>query len=294
MLLSMTGYGDAREQDGARLVTAEVRTVNNRYLKVSIRCPDAYAAKESEIERLVRLVIARGTVNITLRVDSVTSTGRYHIDHDVLQSYWEQVVAITDEMHLTPPNSLTEFLELPGVVVEHDDGEADAEVDWPLLERTLTQAIAQLNEFRRREGASMQRELAHHCALVAGRLDQVAERAPAVIVQYRDKLKDRVSQLLRDTGVSIKEDDLIREVSVFADRCDINEEIARLRSHLVQFGECLDEPESAGRKLEFLCQEMFREVNTIGSKSNDVTIAHAVVDMKGTVEKLRELVQNVE
>lgn len=140
----------------------------------------------------------------------------------------------------------------------------------------------------------MRQELAHHCSLVSVALNQVAERAPTVIVQYRDKLRDRVSQLLRDTGVGVSDEDLIREVSLFADRCDINEEIARLRSHLGQFGECLDEPESAGRKLEFLCQEMFREVNTIGSKSNDVLIAHAVVEMKGTIEKLREIVQNVE
>lgn len=294
MLLSMTGYGDAREQDGGRLVIAEVRTVNNRYLKVSIRCPDAYAAKESEIERLVRQTVTRGTVNITLRVDSITTTGRYHIDRHVIQSYWEQLMAVTDEMHLSPPTDLTNFLLLPGVVLEHDDGEADAEQDWPLVERVIGQALEQLNQFRRREGAAMRRELAHHCTLVARELDRVAERAPNVVIQYRDKLRERVAALLRDTGASVKDEDLIREVSIFADRCDVNEEISRMRSHLGQFQECLDQSESAGRKLEFLCQEMFREVNTIGSKSNDVAIAHAVVEMKGTIEKLREIVQNVE
>ncbi len=294
MLLSMTGYGDAREQDGERVVSAEVRTVNNRYLKVSVRCPDAYATKESEIERLARQSIARGTVNITLRVDSTAGAGRYHIDHDVIQSYWEQLIAVTDEMQLNPPVGLTDFLMLPGVVVEHDDARANAEEDWPLVERVIRQALGQLDEFRQREGASMRQELAHHCSLVGEQLDQVAARAPGVVVQYRDKLKERVSQLLRDTGVGVKDEDLIREVSVFADRCDINEEITRLRSHLDQFAECLGQTESAGRKLEFLCQEMFREVNTIGSKSNDVTIAHAVVEMKGAIEKLREIVQNVE
>lgn len=290
----MTGYGDAREQDGGRLVIAEVRTVNNRYLKVAIRCPDAYAVKESEIERLVRQTVGRGTVNVTLRVDSIATMGRYHIDREVIQAYWEQLMSVTDEMHLNPPTGLTDFLTLPGVVVEHDDGQVDLEQDWPLVERVIGQALSQLNEFRRREGQSMRQELAHHCQLVADQLDQVAERAPSVVVQYRDKLIDRVTGLLRDTGASVKEDDLIREVSIFADRCDINEEISRLRSHLGQFQECLNQQESAGRKLEFLCQEMFREVNTIGSKSNDVTIAHAVVEMKGTIEKLREIVQNVE
>ena len=140
----------------------------------------------------------------------------------------------------------------------------------------------------------MRQDLVQQCELIAAQLETVAERAPTVIVQYRDKLKDRVTQLLRDTGVSVTDADLIREVSLFADRCDINEEITRMRSHLDQFSECLNQKESAGRKLEFLCQEMFREVNTIGSKSNNVDIAHAVVEMKGCIERLREIVQNVE
>jgi len=294
VLLSMTGYGDAREQDGGRLVAAEVRTVNNRYLKVSIRCPDAYSAKEQEIERFVRKSVARGTVNIALRIDSISSTGRYHVDHDVIQAYWEQLIAITDEMGLNPPQDLTDFLSLPGVIAENDDGQTDVESEWPLVQRVLEQALSQLNEFREREGASMRQDLAHQCELVAEQLGIVVEQAPNVVEQYRDKIKDRVNQLLKDTGVSVSDEDLIREVSVFADRCDINEEITRLRSHLEQFSECLNQEESAGRKLEFLCQEMFREVNTIGSKANNVDIAHAVVEMKGCVERLREIVQNVE
>ncbi|MEZ6145274.1 MAG: YicC/YloC family endoribonuclease [Planctomycetaceae bacterium] len=294
MLLSMTGYGDAREHEGGRLIAVEVRTVNNRYLKVSIRCPDAYSAKEQEIEKLVRNSVARGTVNIALRIDSVSRSGQYHINHDVIQSYWEQLIAITDEMHLSPPAQLTDFLTLPGVIVEDEDGRTDVDAEWPLVQKVLEKALAQLDEFRQREGNSMRQDLVQQCELIAAQLETVAERAPTVIVQYRDKLKDRVTQLLRDTGVSVTDADLIREVSLFADRCDINEEITRMRSHLDQFSECLNQKESAGRKLEFLCQEMFREVNTIGSKSNNVDIAHAVVEMKGCIERLREIVQNVE
>ncbi len=290
----MTGYGDARAQEGGRLVAAEVRTVNNRYLKVGIRCPDAYAAKEQEIERLVRRTIARGTVNVALRIDSISRTGRYHVDHDVIQAYWEQLVAITDEMGMSPPQELTQFLMLPGVIAEHEDGRTDVESEWPLVERVLHQALTQLNEFRQVEGASMRQDLTHQCDLIAQQLGTVVEWAPTVVAQYRDKLKDRVTHLLRDTGVTVSDADLIREVSLFADRCDINEEITRMRSHLEQFGECLHQSESAGRKLEFLCQEMFREINTIGSKSNNVDIAHAVVEMKGCIERLREIVQNVE
>lgn len=290
----MTGYGDARQQSGDRLVAAEVRTVNNRYLKVNLRCPDAYASIESDIERLVRSRIARGTVNLTLRAETFGQDGRYHVDRNVVIAYWEQMTSLTDHLGLAPPQEIASLLQLPGVITEQGVEELDLQVEWPLIEAAVEAALVQLDSFRRREGESMRRDLAQQCQAIRQQLEVVAARAPLVVVQYRDRLLERVTQLLKDTDVAVSDADLIREVSVFADRCDINEEIMRLTSHLDQFDECLEGEESAGRKLEFLCQEMFREVNTIGSKSNNVDIAHAVVEMKGTVERLREVVQNVE
>jgi uncharacterized protein (TIGR00255 family) len=290
----MTGYGDARQQSGERLVAAEVRTVNNRYLKVNLRCPDSYASIESEIERLIRNRIARGTVSLTLRAETLGQTGRYRIDRDVVIAYWEQMTSLTDHLGIAPPQEIVSLLELPGVLSEHGGEEVDLEAEWPLIESVVGSALVQLDTFRRREGESMARDLAQQCQSIRQQLEVVVVRAPGVVVQYRDRLLERVSQLLKDTDVAVSDADLIREVSVFADRCDINEEIMRLGSHLDQFDESLAGQESAGRKLEFLCQEMFREVNTIGSKSNNVDIAHAVVEMKGTVERLREIVQNVE
>lgn len=290
----MTGYGDGGQQHGDRLVTAEVRTVNNRYLKVNLRCPDAYAPLESRIEKLVRSQVARGTVSLALRAETLGQVGRYRIDRDVVSSYWQQMTALTAELKLSPPTDLLPLLTLPGAIVELGSVDVDAEAEWPIVEAVVSAALDKLQEFRIREGESMRQELVHHCGAVHEHLGVVAARAPEVVVQYRDKLRDRVSQLLKDSEVGVSDADLIREVSIFADRCDINEEISRLRSHLDQFDHCLGEAVSAGRKLDFLCQEMFREVNTIGSKSNNIEIAHAVVAMKGTVEKLRELVQNVE
>jgi uncharacterized protein (TIGR00255 family) len=294
VILSMTGYGDARQQSGERLVAAEVRTVNNRYLKVNLRCPDSYASIESDIERLVRNRIARGTVSLTLRAETLGQTGRYRIDRDVVIGYWEQMTSLTDHLGLAPPQEIASLLQLPGVISEEGAEEIDLQSEWPLIESVVESALVQLDTFRRREGESMSRDLSQQCQAIRRQLGVVAERAPSVVVQYRDRLLERVSQLLKDSEAAVSDADLIREVSVFADRCDINEEIMRLGSHLDQFDECLAGEESAGRKLEFLCQEMFREVNTIGSKSNNVDIAHAVVEMKGTVERLREVVQNVE
>jgi uncharacterized protein (TIGR00255 family) len=133
-----------------------------------------------------------------------------------------------------------------------------------------------------------------NCRTIARELEKIAAIAPDVVRDYRDRLRDRMRDLLEGTGANIDDNDLIREVSIFAERCDVNEEITRLRSHLDQFELFMDEKTSQGRRLEFLCQEMFREVNTIGSKANNVAIAHAVVDMKAAIDKLREILQNVE
>ena len=291
----MTGYGDARQEEGTRLVAVEVRTVNNRYLKVNLRCPDAYAPIESRLEKLVRDSIARGTVTVNVRTEALGRTGRYRVDHEVVGSYWQQLGEISKQLDLPHTGDVSPLLlSLPGAILEHDAGDVDANAEWPIVRDVVGQALAKLNEFRSTEGESMRQELVHHLRLIREQLDVVAERAPTVVVQYRDRLRERVAQLLKDTEIAVSDADLIREVSVFADRCDVNEEIMRLKSHLDQFDDCLDGSESAGRKLEFLCQEMFREVNTIGSKSNNVDIAHAVVEIKGTVEKLREIVQNVE
>jgi uncharacterized protein (TIGR00255 family) len=290
----MTGFGDARQLEGEHLISAEVRTVNNRYLKINLRVPDAFASIESRIEKLLRDAVARGTVSLTLRVDLAGRASRYRIDHDVVVAYYEQMGSLSDELNLPPSKDIGYLLQLPGVISEHNAEEIDADAQWPLIEHVVEEALSRLNAFRVREGESMRRELSTHCGLVRDQLQVVSEQAPHVVVQYRDRLRERVAQLLKDAEVSISHADLIREVSIFADRCDINEEILRLKSHLDQFEDCLTEGQSAGRKLEFLCQEMFREINTIGSKSNSIDIAHAVVEMKGTVEKLREIVQNVE
>ncbi|MGH7202036.1 MAG: endoribonuclease YicC domain-containing protein, partial [Planctomycetaceae bacterium] len=162
------------------------------------------------------------------------------------------------------------------------------------IQGTLTEALLKLDAFRRAEGASMGQELRALCGVAAGQIEAIARRAPQVVIDYRDRLQERVRDLLSTLEASVGSADLIREVSIFAERCDITEELTRMRSHLGQFESFLDADASQGRKLDFLSQEMFREVNTIGAKANDVEIAHAVVEMKAAVEKIREILQNVE
>lgn len=289
----MTGHGDASGQNDRLSVTAEVRSVNNRHLKITVRCPDAFLALEANIDRLVREMISRGTLTIHLRIRQLGDLSAFHINTSVARQYWTQVQELAHTLGVAPPHDLASLLPLPGIV---DDGQARAveETDWPLLEDVLTAAMKNLQDFRRVEGDAMANELRSLCQNIADSCEQVAVRAPGVVVDYRDRLKSRINDLLSANAAKVDDKDLIREVSLFADRCDIHEELTRLRSHLQQYRSLLDADSSSGRKLEFLGQELFREINTIGSKANDVEIAHRVVDMKAAIERMREIIQNVE
>jgi uncharacterized protein (TIGR00255 family) len=190
--------------------------------------------------------------------------------------------------------SLGHLLVLRGVVCEDALPSADVERVWPVVEPALREALKKLEAMRRREGLRMAEELSGYCRSIRARLDAIEQRAPCVVEDYAARLHDRVSALLARVNVQLDPDELIKELSIFAERSDISEELVRHRSHLDQFEATLDEPTSEGRKLEFLSQEMVRETNTIGSKANDVQIAREVVEIKGTIDRIRELVQNVE
>ena len=186
------------------------------------------------------------------------------------------------------------MLNLPGVVPEPGNTSFNADQEWPILERVLEEALARLQAMRQEEGRAMTQEFLAYRDQIAAELNKIRKRAPDVVTLYRDRLLERVRSLLTELDVKLDRSDLIKEVSVFAERSDVSEEVVRLASHLDQFNDFLNEPESPGRKMEFLTQEMFREANTIGSKASDVEISRHVVEIKGTLEKIRELVQNIE
>lgn len=295
MLRSMTGYGNAGSSNDRLNVAVEIRAVNNRHLKTSIRCPDAFASLESRIEKLIRNTVTRGTVSVSIKVDRVDEEPNFAINHSTLTHYWEQIRTAAAELTLDSPKDITPLLSLPGVFRQkQSDADNNTEQDWPVIEEATQQALDKFNQFRADEGRSMQQDLLKNCQVIEDELVKVTEDAPQVVADYRDKLLDRVNLLLEKTEAQLEQNDVIKEVSVYADRCDINEEITRLRCHIDQMREFLNADESLGKKMEFLCQEMFREVNTIGSKANLVAIARSVVEMKSAVEKMRELVMNLE
>jgi uncharacterized protein (TIGR00255 family) len=290
VLLSMTGFGEAHHQDGPLSVAVEVRSINNRHLKVSTRLGEGYAALEPEVEAFVRQKIRRGTVQISIRVLRAHRPEDYQINAAVLESYLTQLQSLSKWPGAAATGSL---LTLPGVVEDKSTALIDVEADWPVIRTALEGALARLAVMREQEGRAMEADLKANCQAIIAALDVIEKRAPLVGDSYRDRLTERVRKLLSEQGVTVEPADLIREVSIFADRADISEETVRLRSHLDQFAASLAE-EGAGRKLEFVVQEMFRETNTIGSKANDVEISRQVIEIKTAIERIREMIQNVE
>lgn len=285
-----------------------MRTVNNRHLKISSRISDEFAAMEGALEQLVRERVRRGTVQISLRIERPRRPEDYRLNLVALASYRDQIRALQGEngsgegeggwgtasSGASTTVDLGPLLALPGVVEETRGCVASPQDDWPEVAVVVVRALEALAASRAREGRAMADELIALGQSIDEHVGRIAERAPLVVQTYHRKITERVRGLVADQGVTIEPADLVREVAILADRCDISEEVVRLRAHLAQYAAIIDEPESSGRKLEFLVQEMGREINTIGSKANDVEISRAVVDVKALLEKIRELVQNVE
>lgn len=288
----MTGFGDARLQDDRWSVSVEVRTVNNRHLKFTAKISEPYGALEPDLERLVRESVRRGTVLLVMRIERPRRPEDYRLNTVALLSYRDQLLPLQKDAG--GPFDLAPLLILPGVVEERRPAADDPHEDWPILARVVSEALAKLQASRAEEGHAMAHELLALGEGIAERLERVADRGPEVVSSYRDRLTERVQGLVADKGIVIEPKDLIREVAILAERADIAEEVVRLRAHLKQYVEVIHEPESSGRKLEFVVQEMGRETNTIGSKANDVEISRQVVEIKGLLEKIRELIQNVE
>jgi uncharacterized protein (TIGR00255 family) len=290
----MTGFGEARSQRDGMVIAIEVRTINGRHFKLSFRASEGYAALEPDIEAATREIVRRGTVQLNLRVERRAAVDDYRINTDVLENYRRQLAAFTGHSEWNDADDLRMLLSLPGAIDEHAASEHDPRDDWPVIEPVLREALAALTRMRAEEGVALAADLAHNGRQILEHLDAIARRAPEVTTSYQSRLTSRVQQALSELNVTVEPADLLREISLFADRSDISEEIVRLRSHIQQYEAALMLPESSGRKLEFIAQEMGREINTIGSKASDADISRMVVEIKTALERIREQIQNVE
>lgn len=289
----MTGFGEAHSTTGPLQVSAEVRTINSRHLKVSLRCAEGYGSIEPLVEEVVRRTIRRGTAQVNLRTVRTSGADDYRVNIPLLRAYAAQLEQAFPHRD-GAASYIAALLQLPGVVEEQRGMSDDPQQDWESIEPVLEQACLRADAMRRREGQALAADLLDQCNTIGQQLEVVAERSPLLGDEYRSRLTERVERSLASLGVTVQPVDLVREVALFCDRSDISEEIVRLRSHLQQFHSTVTEAEGGGRKLEFISQEMGREVNTIGSKANDTLISARVVEMKTALERIREQVQNVE
>jgi uncharacterized protein (TIGR00255 family) len=296
VIRSMTGFGDASaEFDGVHYFL-EVRSLNNKYFKASIRLPEELQGLEPVLESELRRRLTRGTITLVGRVTSVTESAAFEINHQALARYVQQLrntPQIADGSVNLDAGSL---LSLPGVLQPPRDEEERLDRARDAFLKLLEEASAHLISMREREGLLLVQDLRGHHDVIEKHLVTIRDRAPTVVQEYELRLRARVESMLSDAGVSVEGVDLIREVAVYAERSDIAEEIARLTGHLEQFRSMLTEPDQRpiGRTLDFLTQEMLREANTIASKSGDAEISRGIVEIKGAIDRIKEQVQNVE
>jgi uncharacterized protein (TIGR00255 family) len=288
----MTGHGQAHQRFGDSTIEAEVRTVNNRFLKVSSKISDSVSSIEPEVEGIVRDVLKRGSVTVLIRVSQLGRSHAATVNVATLESYAKQAESVFSKIGLTCQFNVGEMLQLPGVL-EQEKAREDEQMHQAVRE-VLRDALRDLQGMRAKEGASMADQFSRLLDSILTIQRQIATRVPITQADYKQRLEQRLRAAMQVAGQELKDADLLREVLLFADRTDISEELTRLSSHLNQFREAIESSESQGRRLDFLTQELSRETNTIGSKANDSSISHSVVTIKTIIEQMRELVQNVE
>ena len=294
MIKSMTGFGRGEYTDGKRSIIAEIKSVNHRYSDITIKMPRRYAFAEDKIKNAVKDKIRRGKVDVSIIVENITENDvNIKLNTMLAKQYYDNLTELKGEFDLSGDISLQFLASLPDVMKAIPDVEDEEEITKAILE-AVSEAAVNLEKMRAVEGEKLAEDLVAKGAHVKEILDQIAERAPQVVVDYTAKLKERIQDLV-GSSVQVPEDRILVEAAVFADKCAIDEEITRLNSHLVQLKNIIEKSSQPdGKKLDFLVQEMNREANTIGSKANDITITNYMLEIKSEIEKIREQVQNIE
>lgn len=291
-MFSMTGYGKGEYKDGGIELTAEVKSVNNRYLDAVIKAPKIFSSCDDVIRSALREKITRGHVEVYINLsDKREKRGKMSVDIQRAKAYIEAA----DTLKAAFPSvendiTLSAILKYPDVLCEEDEGGID---DFLLsaLDIALKAAVEKLNAMRLTEGEKLKKDMLSRLDTIEEYVEKISSRAPEVVYSYREKLKERMEEYLKATPID--EEKLLNEVAIFTDKCNIDEELTRLRSHIAQFKEICTE-QLVGRKLDFLIQEFNREANTICSKSNDITVTRIGLSLKNEIEKIREQAQNVE
>lgn len=289
----MTGFGRAECQDGDYSYKAEIRSVNNRFIEINTRIPKAFMDMELSLKKLIKSHCARGSINITITLaNSSDSSGEWEVKPNLsLASQYvdalkeiQTSLGLEGQVHIDSVVGLRDVFKIEPIAIDP--------AKESLLLNMAEEALTSLQKMREEEGTHLQKDLAERIDSIEKHAAEIEKRQPKVIQEYKARLKEKI-KLLND-GVEIDESRLAQETAILADRCDITEEVTRLTSHLNQFRKLFDASEPIGRKLEFITQEINREVNTMGSKSSDTEMANLVIEIKSTLEKIREQLANIE
>ena len=289
---SMTGFGRGSTANDTWLVNVEISSVNRKQAEVVLQAPRELNELDARIRKAILAVVSRGRVQVSISVEqSVSELSHFKIDSQLAINFSNAFKDLGKTVGFEIRPTASDFLRQPGIIaVVRTD--IDAEVAWSSIEPALTNALDQLTRMRSSEGGHLKSDFIARLGILISYVQKISTEAPDRSKYQREILTKR----LRDSGLEldITDDRVLKEIAIFSDRCDISEEITRLDSHFAKFREYLDASEPAGRALDFLCQELFREFNTIGSKANDAIIAQTIVEAKTELEKIREQVQNVE
>ena len=292
-LRSMTGFGRAEAVSDGFAITVEARSVNHRHLDVALRLPRTLTAFEMDARRLVQSRLERGRVDVAVQVGPPPgqSTQQIRVDAALAVQYVEQAHALARTAGLAGDVSLTWVLERPGVV-RTEETETSSALTWPAVAEVLARAIDGLAASRATEGEALAAELVAQYGALRAQVDTIAARTPAALARYQERLRERIAALLGD--VAVDEGRIVTEVAIWAEKTDVREELTRLTAHLEQLAVLLERGGSVGRPLDFLIQELNREVNTIASKADDLELSQSALAAKGIIEKMREQAQNLE
>ena len=289
---SMTGHGRGESAfDGAKF-SVEVNSVNRRQSDITVAMPREFASLESRVRDAVNSRVSRGRLGVVVSYHlSSGSDAKPSIDGELAAEYYRAMLALKKQLGAPGEVSIETLLRAPGVISE-PSRQIDAETAWPQIEEALTEALGNLIQMREREGKHLAKDLIHRLKLVRQSLRKIRQLHPAVAKKYRQTLLERIQRAGLD--VAMDDERLLREITFFAERSDVSEELIRLESHLAQFAHALRKAEPVGRTLDFITQEIYREFNTLGSKANDAEISQLVVTCKAEMEKIREQIQNIE
>jgi uncharacterized protein (TIGR00255 family) len=291
MILSMTGYGSGAAQKDDVSISVEIKAVNHRFLDLHIRLSREFSFLEAEIQQMIRAALDRGRVDLNATIRNA-AISQFQVNYSLVRGYLDAADRLRHELQIQDSLDLKTLLGLPGVLQNEDGVQTDSGILSGLIEKGVREALEGVLRMRRREGEALRADMLRHLSSIAETVGQIRRLNISASAEYLDKLRDRLAQLLPQGGIEPQR--LAQEAALIADKCDISEEISRLESHIAQYRALMDSKEKAGKKLDFLLQEMQREANTILSKSGNLEISGHAISIKTDIEKLREQVQNVE